>query len=391
MQTTVSSFTCLPSAITVGNYYNRSTYTDVSGTLRTFNHAPGQISVNSSLGPNRNNFLKPDISSAGDIMFGTGRLATLASAINSNPSKVSSDSLHWRNGGTSMASPTVAGMVALYLQMCPKANNNQIKSDLIASAKKDQFTGLQPNFTFGNGKADGFQYLKRRVFYPLIPVSNPIFCQGDSSILTIAPSFSSYQWNTSPIDSTNSITVHQGGNYYAWVENQFGCSVTSEIASLIFYRTPQQPIIQQNALTLTINDVGSYQWFQNQSSIPWAENPSHIALSSGDYYCEYTDVFGCSTNSDTVTIIVTSLEEISTQSFNIQPNPSRGLITINLSADQHANKIEVLNPQGKLVWLKIIQESRQQFELDLSLLSKGFYFMRVSTSNNQILRKIILE
>lgn len=391
MQTMVSSFTCLPAAITVGNHYNRSTYTDVSGTFRTFNHTPGQISVTSSLGPNRTNYLKPDVSSAGDIMFGTGRLATIASAISSNPAKVSSDSLHWRNGGTSMASPTVAGMVALYLQLCPKADNNQIKNDLLSSAKKDQFTGTQNNFTYGNGKADGFQFLKKRIFFPTIPLASPNFCVGEQVMLVISPSFSSYQWNTNSADTTNSITVSQDGNYFAWVEDQFGCSVVSEVASLVFNPLPQQPILQQNGLTLSINNVGMYQWYHNQTSIAWANNPSHIALLSGDYYCEYTDSNGCSTNSDTISMLVTSLDQNPLQTFNILPNPSKGEFVVKLSSKQLVDKLEVFNPQGKLVWSKNIHESRQQLELDLSLLSKGLYFLKMSTSKKQLLKKIILE
>ena len=151
LQTMVSSFTCSPSVISVGNHYNRRLYTDVTRTVRNMGVTPGQISVNSSLGPNRLNDIKPNVSSAGDFMFSSGRIATIRGLLNSSPQKISPDTMHWRNGGTSMASPTVAGMVALYLQMCPNASQSQILSDLHSSAKKDQFTGTQSNFTYGNG------------------------------------------------------------------------------------------------------------------------------------------------------------------------------------------------------------------------------------------------
>ena len=66
---------------------------------------------------------------------------------------------HYRNGGTSMSSPVVAGVAALYLEKCSQTNYAHFKSDLIHSAYGDNWTGTLPNFDFGHGKLDGFQTL----------------------------------------------------------------------------------------------------------------------------------------------------------------------------------------------------------------------------------------
>ena len=41
---------------------------------------------------------------------------------------------HMRNNGTSMASPVVAGIAALYLERCPNSSIDEFKADLFATA-----------------------------------------------------------------------------------------------------------------------------------------------------------------------------------------------------------------------------------------------------------------
>ena len=389
MQTMVSSFTCSPSVISVGNHYNRRLYTDVTRTVRNMGVTPGQISINSSLGPNRLGDLKPDVSSAGDFMFSSGRIATIRSLLKSSPEKISTDTLHWRNGGTSMASPTVAGMVALYLQMCPNATQSQIIADLNSSAKKDQFTGTQTNFTYGNGKADGFNFLKRKTFLPSLAAILPNLCMGDSLPLSLSPTYTSYLWNTG--DTVSSILATQSNNYYATVENQFGCKATTDTLNLLFNALPIKPTIARSGNTLSISGNGFYQWYYNNTRIMGATNASFLAQASGNYYCSLTDNNGCSINSDTVNIIITELEEATLQSLSIQPNPSNGIILVKTNNNVQIERIELFNVAGKLVWNEKIQQSGQQFSLNLSLIIKGIYFLKAYSSKGTIQKKLLIE
>ena len=388
-QTLVSSFTCLPSAITVGNYTNRATYTDVSGTARSFNVTPGEIASNSSLGPNRNGYVKPDVVSAGDFMFGSGRLATLATAIQSNPSKVSHDSLHFRNGGTSMSSPTVAGLVALYLQQCPKASNNQIKTDLIASSKSDQFTASLPNNMWGNGKVDGFQLLKRQVFSVPNPIILPNLCDGDSVTLNLSPFYSSYLWNTG--DTVNSITVKQTGNYTAVVENGFGCLSPSDTAHLNFNPIPAKPTISQNGDVLSVNANGFYQWYYNQTQLLGQMNAGLLAQNSGDYYCIFTDNNGCSISTDTITVLITGIDEMRSGQIKISPNPSNGNLFISLENIDFIERFELFAISGKKVWESIENSNKQHYSINLSHLNSGIYFLKIKSNSSTIIKKLIIE
>lgn len=158
-KTIVSSWQCSDKVITVGNYSNRSHYIDVDSVFHFTNETPGEIYFKSSEGPTRDNRLKPDIVATGNLTFTTGNLNFIASALVVNRSKVAYGGLHVRNGGTSMASPLVAGAVALYLEENPDAYWYEIKEALIQTAKKDAFTGAVENTQYGHGKLDAFALL----------------------------------------------------------------------------------------------------------------------------------------------------------------------------------------------------------------------------------------
>lgn len=158
-KTLVDSWVCSDKVITVGNYINRNEYTNYLHEQTTFDDTPGEISINSSRGPTRDNRQKPDISATGDHTLAAGRLATLTSFINTSPDKVAEDGMHYVNGGTSLASPVVAGAAALYFDRDSSATYQEIKNAIIDNALADSFTGILPGNQWGYGKLDVFAIL----------------------------------------------------------------------------------------------------------------------------------------------------------------------------------------------------------------------------------------
>jgi len=165
-KTIVSSFQCSDKVITVGNYDSRMGYLDVDSvyidltTLANGGNVDGMISSTSSLGPTRDNRLKPDVSATGTTILCTGDSNDIAVTIHAgNGYKVALGGKHIRNGGTSMSSPIVAGIAALYLQLHPDASWDEVKRALICTAVRDSFTGPAANNTYGNGKVNAFQAL----------------------------------------------------------------------------------------------------------------------------------------------------------------------------------------------------------------------------------------
>ncbi|NQX98170.1 MAG: S8 family serine peptidase, partial [Flavobacteriales bacterium] len=154
LKTTVSSFSCSPTVITVANFFNRKTYLDVDTIERVRAETPGEKGVSSSLGPDRRGNIKPDIGATGDLTIGPNAANVIAANMAAGPSarlKVALGGMHRINGGTSMASPVVAGVVALYFQKCPNATMAEVKAAILATAKQDGFTGTVPNPIFGYG------------------------------------------------------------------------------------------------------------------------------------------------------------------------------------------------------------------------------------------------
>lgn len=170
LKTIVSSWQCSDKVITVGNYSNRAGYLDRDSTYQNLTIAPynevvGKRFETSSFGPTRDNRLKPDIMATGSTTICTGDSTYIALAVSaSNRVKVYITKKHVRNGGTSMASPVVAGVAALYLQKRPNATYQEVKDAITLTAKKDNFTGATDNPEYGHGKLNGFAALTYNEF-----------------------------------------------------------------------------------------------------------------------------------------------------------------------------------------------------------------------------------
>ena len=157
----VSSFQCLDDVTTVANYVNLNYYYDVNNTLQNSTvfyptEIVNDLAPNSSSGPTRDNKIKPDISATGAEIFSALVISTQAALIASQPQTIAQGSFHVAGGGTSAASPVVAGLAALYLQKNPTATSLQVKNAIINCAYNDAYTTASlPNYRWGYGKLDG--------------------------------------------------------------------------------------------------------------------------------------------------------------------------------------------------------------------------------------------
>lgn len=83
-------------------------------------------------------------------------------------------------------------------------------------------------------------------------------------------------------------------------------------------------------------------------------------------------------------IDIVSLNEVSMSDVSIYPNPTTGILNVNIDKDFDA---VVYNYQGQ-VMMKMNDNSRQ---LDLSNLTAGIYFVEIRTNNNAFVKKVILK
>ena len=226
-QTIVSSWNCSEKVISVANMRNRASYIDYNLNPYTSgdNTTPGKLSPTSSKGPNRNGFIKPDITAAGDISLGP----CTSWYINypANYGVIDSSGWHSRNGGTSMSAPVIAGIAALYLERCSEATYQNFIDDIKSSAYSDGFTGTVPNNSYGYGKAHALNAL----LLEDIPLAPTITEDWLASTLTSSEA-SGNQWFLNDLLLIGEVnqdlnTSAPFGTYQVLYTNTDGCSTFS--------------------------------------------------------------------------------------------------------------------------------------------------------------------
>lgn len=389
-KTMVSSFQNLSSVLTVANFINRASYLDVDSIIRYPGGIPGEKATSSSWGPTRRGTLKPDIAATGDNTIGAVSASVITISMGAGPvnrARVAFGAHHRINGGTSMASPVIAGVSALYLQKCPNATMAEIKNAIISTAKQDSFTGTVPNSGFGYGKVDAFAALNKSN-YALSLGSNFNLCDGDSVALNPG-SYTSYSWSTG--DTSSTIYVDTTKNIYVTVNNSSGCKAFSDTIRAQWKPLPQKPV-----LTLLGNDTLEYstilnlQWYYNSSSIPGEIDTILVAQNNGDYFLTVTDSFLCENYSDTITIVTVGNNDLENEfDLNIYPNPTAKTLNITSSKNKEVLKLKLLDVSGKNI--RTFIHLNNNFVFDLSGLSNGVYFLQIELKERTITKKIILK
>lgn len=182
-QNICSSFQCGRRVICTGQYVNRNNYIDVNGNVQTFPTTVGALALSSSRGPTRDGRTKPDITSTGEVTMAALRLSSVAWFVQNQPFKLSSDSIHIRDGGTSSAAPAVAGAIALYLESQPNATWTDIRNRVLLCSRTDAFTGTNlPNNDWGHGKLDALSLITG-----CVPLALPSLPATDQVGLQLAP------------------------------------------------------------------------------------------------------------------------------------------------------------------------------------------------------------
>lgn len=334
LQSIVSSWNCSSKVISVGNIQNRKSFIDKNNNTQTFNGTPGSLALTSSKGPSRLGVMKPDVSASGDISFGSGPLDYLSNSANN--ASIDVGGFHVKNGGTSMASPIVAGSAALYLQKCKLLTYQDFKADLILSSTTDSQTGITPNYGYGYGKLDAQNLLFQR--HQPVSISGPNgICLGDNISLSFQSSFfpSSILWSTG--SQTTSISTSIGGSFSVLLTDENGCRSRSPIKIISTYQLPfvdagpNHILCPNTPITLSGSGTATtYQWSNNAPN-----DQAFIPTISGFYSVTGTDVNGCSNEDSTFidfyTLMPVSYVEAISQinltdlAFNLTPgNPMGG-------------------------------------------------------------------
>ncbi|RYZ55180.1 MAG: T9SS type A sorting domain-containing protein [Sphingobacteriales bacterium] len=179
---TIGDMASTRSALAVGAYNARISYTNVSGGNQSLlgYAVRGFAAPFSSKGPTADGRIKPDISAPG-LVIGSSVSSYDSSFMPSGASYASVVHTYFelQNSrtypfamlmGTSMSSPAAAGIVALMLEANPGLSPEEVKLALGQSAIRDNFTGNLPaqgNNTWGAGKINAMGAIAGAIALPV--------------------------------------------------------------------------------------------------------------------------------------------------------------------------------------------------------------------------------
>lgn len=366
LQSIVSSWNCSEKVISVANMHNRKSYqTRDGGTyIAAAGTQTGKLSVNSSKGPSRLDVIKPDITAMGDVALSPGPLSILNNT--GWWSNVDAGGFHMRNGGTSMASPVVAGIAGLYLEKCGNSTYQHFKNDLIRAATNDNFTGQVPNFAYGHGKADALNTLLHNAEI----LSNESYCNAPMN-LTVSTDgiINSIVWSNS--QTTNPITINQPGYYSATVNYNGNCTTLAEVTIAQGQVLPA-PIISKNGNVLTASTSPNYQWYKNGVAIYGATNQSYTVNEEGVFTVSTTSSTGCESFSQPISTV--GLNEFEKNPISVYPIPAENLVQI--SGIQPNDSWVIFDSQGRKMNWKEERENESVF-FQIKDASSGIYFIQI--------------
>lgn len=378
-KTMVNGPQCLESVVTVANYNNIQNYIGYDGAPVNLGEVEGDICSTSSRGPTRDNRQKPDVAATGNVTFSPGPLDILTTLISVAPFKLLPDGMHMRNGGTSMASPVVAGIGALFLERCPQMGWEEFKEHINTSAYTDSHTGAVPNISFGYGKVSAYDAIVQTVYAPTVTADTAI-CEGDVAELLAPMGYQEYTWS----NGDNTYFSETDSTSLLWVTGvtAAGCKTDTTFIQVNEYPIPEITISSPGGLLTAGSSVAgvTYQWYHNGMPISGANSSTYAPVSGGPYFVTGTDGHGCTGYSDTLSI--SGIPESELFGVKVFPNPFENYLEI-VSLDDCA--VEVRNSLGELML------TTGKGTIYTSNWASGLYLLKVSNSKGAMSFKIVKQ
>ena len=154
-------------SVAVGAYVSKTSYNDLSGNTHEKPWTQGDIYPLSGKGPTFDGRIKPDVTAPGAAVvssfnsYASGYYVKDADKVATVKDPTYNRTYTWGTAsGTSMATPVVTGIIALWLEAEPSLTYEDVMSTIKETSMHDKFTGDVPDGIFGQGKIDALAGLK---------------------------------------------------------------------------------------------------------------------------------------------------------------------------------------------------------------------------------------
>jgi len=225
-------------------------------------------------------------------------------------------------------------------------------------------------------------------------------CQGQSITLHgVVSAFSNYlcTWNSGStfISHNQNITVNPTTTttYNFTASDSCGNTFNDIVTiSVSLNSIPPTPVITTNGNVLESDATTGNQWYNDSGIIIGETAQSYIPTSTGNYYVIVTDLNGCISNiSNVINVLFTGItnNQINETGVYLYPNPSNKYITIESKSICNDGLVSIYNIKGELLLQNSFQQSK--IKIDISMLTKGIYFVKVKTDNGIVVKKLVKE
>jgi hypothetical protein len=188
-------------------------------------------------------------------------------------------------------------------------------------------------------------------------------------------------------ESGSSLTMTESGYYSVYLQNEFGCSSTSEP---YLYCSPVEVFWNAASEQLSVEDTyDTYQWFYNGLLLQGAITYYLISPPNGVYAVQVTNSYGCTLTSDIITVNV-GVEEIALEDqLNIYPNPVTDVLNVQWNNTNETANLSIRDLSGRLVLSERVANGNAV--LELSNLSSGNYILELQMTDRTIRKQVIKQ
>jgi hypothetical protein len=235
-----------------------------------------------------------------------------------------------------------------------------------------------------------------------------IVCAGASGMAYYVDPISNavaYEWTLpagatiSSGANTNTITVDYGvyatrGNITVYGNNICGNGTLSPAFPVTVNPIPPNPVVTNTGSTLHSSSAAGNQWYYEGTLLAGANGQTHVAIQEG-YYWTMITLNGCSSDtSNHKLILTTGINQHSSAVINLYPVPNEGMFTVSITtASEESFAIRVYNTLGVKIYeeTKIDIKGTLQRVIDLRPVPDGVYTVIFENSQNQVVKKIVVE
>lgn len=320
-------------------------------------------------------------------------------------------------GGTSASAPHVSGVVALMMSYKNSSNpswHNIVHEDCEAILKRTATDLISTTYTesvgydavsgYGRINADSAlsalepQYKFRHIDLNHFSTSaSTATSQIATNVIRYWPGSSVFpagNYSVDVIEYTVSYNYNFSSETFidAWPLHKASDGHPSPTSSNIFNENYYSELISANLTSATLKTWG-YR-FNNQLFPPYTNYGGMMTPSTNSLKAAFT-LYTIGDPNTPVGITEPS-KQLETDYFNVYPNPSNGSVRVGFSSRKETTaNLFVLDISGRIVHEKyylIVKNGVNRYDLDLSAIPKGIYFINLEIeSNKALVKKVIIN